>query len=135
MHFKKQINQIATKEGDHRAMKMVEGIGMGISAMIEMSEPARLDRASRISESVTPTHDCISSCSAQVRGSENNVYNVKIVFGTLARNTCDCPDYGTNGPCKHAIAVGLKWLEAVARPTWKYFNLRDKANQIWEAAG
>jgi uncharacterized Zn finger protein len=135
MKFKPQIHQIATQHGDFHAMKVVEGFGRGITAMIEMSDPARLDRASHLGGSVIPVCDCISSCEAKVKGSGDNVYNVKITFGTLARSACDCPDFGTNGPCKHAIAVGNKWLEHVARPTWRYFNLRDKANQIWESAG
>ena len=55
---------------------------------------------------VTPREDRIDSC-YEVAGVSGGIYMVDIVDGSIAHDTCTCPDFLTNdlGTCKHLEAV------------------------------
>ena len=102
------------------AMAYVTRVGTGIRTMVDTSDPSRLERAEAVMSRVRPVHDNLTEIAATVGSSDGREsYAVVIHFGYVARGACECPDFGRTGPCKHVLAVALRWLDQVARPVYR----------------
>jgi hypothetical protein len=116
MSFESEIQRMNPKV----ARTYVEAVGMGVRVLLDVADPARLERGSEIKDRVTPVRDGADFVTARVRGTDpGQVYDVTIALGTIAQSRCDCPDFGRNGPCKHVCATAGLWLERVARPMYR----------------
>jgi uncharacterized Zn finger protein len=118
----------------NRVLEYVTRVGKGLRVLIDTSEPTRLERAESILDRVQPIHDSLTEIAASVKSSDGlESYAVVITFGYVARGACECPDFGRTGPCKHVLAVGLRWLDQVARPVYR--ELRQKRRHQGDSSG
>lgn len=120
-----------------RALEYVTRVGKGLRVLIDTSDPSRLERAESIMGRVQPIRDSLTEIAASVKSSDGREsYAVVITLGYVARGArgvCDCPDFGRTGPCKHVLAVGLRWLDQVARPVYR--ELRQKRRHQGDSSG
>lgn len=116
MSFRSEIQRMSPEI----ARTYVEAVGLGVRVLLDVADPARLERGAEIKDRVTPVRDGAGFVTARVRGSEpGHIYDVTLRLGTVATGRCDCPDFGRSGPCKHVCATAELWLEQVARPMYR----------------
>jgi uncharacterized Zn finger protein len=119
------------------ALESITERGISLKNIVEVSAPLRVERAREVSFAgrVRAVQEFAEYISAQVPASTNQgtlraPYTVSIFFerNRVHHHSCNCPDHGTSGACKHVIALALTWMEKIGRPVYRALKKAERIN-------